>query len=49
MVAINDRERLLLEKIAAKGKAVKIAHDERRIAMVLAEDGLLFFVGEEDA
>ena len=42
MVAANERERQLLERIAAEGKATKIAHDELRLAKVLEGDRLLF-------
>ncbi len=50
MVAVNGRERQLLEKIAAEGKATtKIAHDELRVAKVLEGDGLLFLVGDDKA
>lgn len=49
MVAVNERERQLLDKIAAEGKAVKIAHNELRIAKVLEADGLLFLVGDDSA
>jgi len=49
MVAVNERERQLLEKIAAEGKATKIAHDELRVAKVFEGDGLLFLVGDESA
>ena len=44
MAAVNERERLLLEKIAAEGKAVKIARDDLRLAKVLEGDVLLFIV-----
>ena len=40
MVAVNERERQLLEKIAAEGKATKIGHDELRVAKVLEGGGL---------
>jgi len=49
MVAVNERERQLLEKIAAEGKATKIGHDELRVAKVLEGDGLLFLAGDESA
>ncbi len=49
MVAVNERQRLLLEKIAAEGKATKIAHDDLRTAKVLEGDGLLFLVNNESA
>jgi hypothetical protein len=32
MVGVNERERQLLEKIASRGQATKIAHDELRVA-----------------
>jgi len=45
MVKLNDREWLLLEKLATEGKATRLLDEELGLAKELETAGLLFLVG----
>jgi hypothetical protein len=44
MVAISDRERQLLEKLATEGKPTRLTDEDMLIAKALEEAGLVFLV-----
>jgi hypothetical protein len=44
MVAIGDRERQLLEKLAAEGKATRLLAEDMQLAKWLGKDSFVFLV-----
>jgi len=46
MGPLEDRERQLLERLAAEGKATKLYVEDPAVAKELVSAGLLFLVGE---
>ena len=48
MGPLEDRERQLLERLAAEGKATKLYVEDLPVAKSLVSAGLLFLVGENE-